>query len=221
MTERTDQDGALPGHEVEATTDEVCPFSRQELRGMLRAPLRTMDLVLAQRRRFAMNIAHEHRLPTMLLVLSATTLLFALPFGAVLGLAQIWRVAVLLLGALCVCLPSLHVFGRYLGARLSWMQTLCVSLSATAVAALFTFAFAPVMAFLRLTMTGADVVTPQGIAVLLLVCSVSAGIGHLLRLLRGEAVLRGLGPSMPLVLLPWLGLYAFITVRLAGVLGLP
>jgi hypothetical protein len=221
MTETTDQKEALPDGEVEATTDEVCPFSRQELRGMLRAPLRTMDLVLAQQRRFAMNVAHEHRLPTMLLLLFATTLLFALPFGAVLGLVQIWRVAALLLGALFICSPSLHVFGRYLGARLSWMQTLSVLLSTTAVASLFTFAFAPVMAFLRLTMTGAEIVTPRGIAVLLLTCSVSAGVGHLFRLLRGEGVLRGLGPSMPLVLLPWLGLYAFITVRLASVLGLP
>ncbi len=188
---------------------------------MLRSPLRAMELVLAHRRRLAMNIAHEHRLPAVLAVLFTVTVLFALPFGAVLGLTQIWRVAALLLGALFICLPSLHVFGQYLGVRFSWMQTLCVSLSMTAVAALFTFAFAPVMVFLRLTMTGAEIVTPQWIAGLLLVCSVSIGIGHLLRLLRGEALLRGRGPSMPLLLLPWLGLYAFIAARLASVLGLP
>ena len=48
----------------------------------------------------------------------------------------------------------------------------------------------------------------------------SAGIGQLFRLLRGEPVLRGLGPSLGLVLIPWLALYLFITVRLASVLGL-
>ena len=61
-----------------------------------------------------------------------------------LGLDRFWRVAALLLGALAICVPSLHVFGRYLGAGLSWAQTLAVSLAATAVTSLFTFAFAPI-----------------------------------------------------------------------------
>ena len=84
---------------------------------MLRAPMRMVDLLLGERRRFAMNVAQEHRLPSLLLVLTVATAAFALPFGAVLGLAGFWRVAALLLGGLAICIPSLHVFGRYLGAR--------------------------------------------------------------------------------------------------------
>ena len=207
-------------NEAETGGAEVFSFSRQELRGMLRAPMRMVDLLLGERRRFAMNVAQEHRLPSLLLVLAVATAAFALPFGAVLGLDGFWRVAALLLGALAICLPSLHVFGKYLGARLSWAQTLAVSLAATAVTSLFTLAFAPILGFLRATMTASAVVTPAGMAVALLVCAFAAGIGQLLRLLQGEPALRGLGPSLGLVLIPWLVLYLFITVRLASVLGL-
>ena len=148
-------------NEAETGGEEVFSFSRQELRGMLRAPMRMVDLLLGERRRFAMNVAQEHRLPSLLLVLTAASAAFALPFGAVLGLDGFWRVAALLLGALAVCLPSLHVFGRYLGARLSWTQTLAVSLAATAVTSLFTLAFAPILGFLRATMTTSAASRPR------------------------------------------------------------
>jgi hypothetical protein len=138
----------------------------------------------------------------------------------VLGLATCWRVAALWLGALAICLPSLHVFGKYLGARLSWMQTLCLSLTGTAVASIFTFALAPILGFFRLTMSGAQVVTPHGMAVLLLGFAFSAGVGRLLRLLQGDAALRGLWPLVGRVLGPWMVLYIFITLRLAELLGL-
>ena len=187
---------------------------------MLRAPLRMADLVLGERRRLAANVAQEHRLPSLLLALAVATAVFALPFGAVLGLGRFWRVAALLLGALAICVPSLHVFGRYLGAGMSWMQTLAVSLASTAVMSLFTLAFAPIVGFLRATMTDAAVVTPQAMAVLLLTAALAAGIGQLFRVLSGLPIRRRHGSPLMFVLVPWLALYLFITARLASVLGL-
>jgi hypothetical protein len=206
--------------EVATGAEEVFSFSRQELRGMLRAPMRLLDLVLGERRRFAMNIAQEHRLPTLLAVLAVATAVFALPFGAVLGLDRLWRAAALLLGALAICLPSLHVFGKYLGARVSWAQTSCIALAATTVTSLFLFAFAPIIGFLRVTMADVASVTPQFMAAVLFGLALTAGIGHLLRLLLGAPALRQAGATLGLVLVPWLVLYLFITARLAGVLGL-
>jgi hypothetical protein len=206
--------------EPEANHEEVMPFSRQELRGMLGAPLRMLDLVLGARRRFAANIAQEHRLPSLALVLAAATAAFALPFGVVLGLDHFWRLAALLLGGLAICLPSLHVFGKYLGGGMSWAQTLCVALAATAVTSVFTLAFAPILAFLRATMTADAVVTPHGMAVVLLLCAFAAGIGQLLSLLCGEPVLHKLRSSLMLIIVPWLALYLFTTIRLASVLAL-
>jgi hypothetical protein len=200
--------------------DEVYPYSKQELGAMLRRPLRAMDLLLSQRRRLAANVALDHRLPSLAVVLLATTVLFAFPYAAVLDVTRIWRVPILLLGSLAICLPALHVFGRFIGGCLSWMQMLCVALSATAVASLFTFAFAPILGFLRATMTGAQVVNASGMSVVLLLGSLGAGIGQLLRLLRGEGSLRGPGSSVIGVLLPWLALYIFIFCRLASVLDL-
>lgn len=206
--------------EVVPSGEEALSFSKQELRGMLRAPMRMVDLVLGSRGRFAMNIAQEHRLPSLMLVLAVATAAFALPFGLVLGLDRFWRVAALLMGGLAICVPSLHVFGKYLGARVSWAQTLCIALAATAVTSLFTLAFAPIVGFLRVTMTDPASVPPHTVAGVLLAFALMAGMGQLLRLLRDEAALRGLGPSLSLVLIPWLLLYVFITVRLASVLGL-
>ena len=100
------------------------------------------------------------------------------------------------------------------------MQTLAVSLAATAVTSLFTLAFAPILGFLRATMTDSPVVPPRGMAVVLLVCAFAAGIGRRFRLLQGEPALRGLGPSLGLVLIPGSCCTLFITVRLASVLGL-
>jgi hypothetical protein len=206
--------------EVAPSGEEVLSFSKQELRGMLRAPMRMVDLVLGSRGRFAMNIAQEHRLPSLMLVLTIATAGFALPFGLVLGLDRFWRLAALLMGGLAICVPSLHVFGKYLGARVSWAQTVCIALATTAVTALFTLAFAPIVGFLRLTMTDSASVPPQAVAGLLFAFALTAGMGQLFRLLRDEEALRGLGPSLGVVLIPWLALYVFITVRLASVLGL-
>jgi len=207
--------------ELEVSQEETQPFSRQELRGMLGAPLRMVDLVLGNRRRFAANVAQEHRLPTLLLVLTIATAAFAVPFGAVLGPGQFWRVAALLLGGLAICVPSLHVFGRYLGAGLSWAQTLAMALAATAVTSLFTFALAPILGFFRATMSSSAEVTPQGMAVMLLVCAFAAGVGQLFRLaLAVPALARRIGPAAIPVIFPWLVLYLIITVRLASVLGI-
>ena len=187
---------------------------------MLRAPLRMVDLVLGERRSLVLNVAQEHRLPALSLVLTVATAAFALPFGAVLGLGGCWRVSALLLGGLAICVPSLHVFGRYVGGGLSLWQTLCVSLVMTATTSLFTLAFAPVVGFLRATMTVAAVVTPEAMAVLLLVGALAAGIGQLFRVLGGLPVGRRHGSPLTFVLVPWLALYLFITARLASVLGL-
>jgi hypothetical protein len=112
------------------------------------------------------------------------------------------------------------VFGRYVGGGLSLAQTLCISLVATATTSLFTLAFAPIVAFLRATMRFSHDVSWAELAFLLLFGALAAGIGQLFRLLRGDPVLRTRGRSLNFVLIPWLALYLFITVRLAGVLGL-
>ena len=189
---------------------------------MLRAPLRMADLVLGARRRFATNVAQEHRLPTLLLVLTVATAVFALPFGAVLGLAGFWRVAALLLGALAICIPSLHVFGRYLG------RGLVVGADAGGVAGGDrgdVAVHARVRADRGLPARDDDRIARFAYLGRRWPAScwgarswrASASCSACCAASRRCA---GLGPSLSVVLMPWLALYVFITARLACVLGL-
>jgi len=176
-----------------------------------------LDLLLGDRRRLAANLAQEHRLPSLLLLLTVATVAFALPFGAVLGLARTWRVAALLLGGVAMCVPSLHVFARYVGVGLSYAQTLSLSLVGAATTAVFTFAFAPIVGFFRATMSGSAIVTPGMMATWLLTSAFAAGIGQLIRVALGN-LRTSAGSAFVPILIPWLMLYLFITIRLAGAL---
>lgn len=207
----------LDTHEL---TDELCPYSITELWATLRRPGRLVSLLLVDRDRLGLTIAREHRLPALALLLIAGTALLALPLGAVFAPTRPFRVAVLLLGSLAICLPSLQIFSAYLGARLRPAQTLSLALTMTAVAALFTFAFAPIAWFLDLTMRGAPLVTSRAMTLVLLGASIIFGLRHLVRLLRTDGNLRALGlPAAP-VLLAWQALFAFICFRMAGLLQL-
>lgn len=202
-------------------TEETLPFSSSELRKLLTRPHRLVDLVMSKRRRLAATVADEHRLPTLAIGLLLSSLLFALPFGAVLDIGRLWRVAWLLVGSLLICFPSLHIFGAYFGSRLTVMQNLCLSLSITSVAALFTFSFFPILWFLDSTMpSNESTVTSGGIAVILLTFSLLAGLAQLTRLVRLGALRGAAGLSAVLVLVVWKALFLFITYRMACALDL-
>jgi len=194
-------------------------LSREELAGALRRPQHLLRLVLVQRERLFASIAREQHLWLLAGALLLGSLLYALPFGAVLGVARFWRVAVLLLGSLAICVPSLHVVGAFIGSRLRLAQTLCLALVISSVASLFTFGFFPIVWFLGATMQEGSAVE-SGLAVALLGVSLSAGIAQFVRSQRAVSLLRELQPTFTLLLLGWLGLLVFITFRLALSLGL-
>lgn len=207
--------------ETEEREPESLPLGRAELLRLLVAPHRVVDVVLAGRRQIAASLAQEHDLAPLTALLLLTSVVAALPFGALLDGEGCWRVGLLLVGSLLVCFPSLHVFGALLGSRLSAAQSLALSLVLTCVAALFTLAFAPILWFLRATMgAGPSAVTPRQIGVLLLGAALLAGVFHLFRVLRADAALRRLAASSLVLLLLWLQLFLFVTHRMALFLGL-
>ena len=142
------------------------PFARQAVQGACRNPLRLVELVLVEPRRLGATIADAQWLSRLGVLLLVASVLLALPLGLVLGPRQPWRVAALLVGALLICLPSLYVFGAFLGSRLSFGQVACVTLVTTAVSALFTFGFFPIVWFLDATMIGSETVTSHHLSVL-------------------------------------------------------
>lgn len=200
------------GYAVQEEYQEIYPFTRRELLGLLTHPHRVVEMVLTRRQRLAANIAGDHRLPVLVLGLLWTSVLFALPFGAVIGYEKFWRVAIMLSGSLLICFPSLHVFSAFLGSRFSVAQNFCLSLLITSVAALFTFAFSPILWFLGMTL---DPMETMFMASLLLGGSLLAGVCHLSRVLRKDHLLRRMGPSSVAFLVIWQVLLLFINHRMA------
>ncbi len=118
----------------------------------------------------------------------------------------------MLCGSLLICFPSLHVFSSFLGSSFTVSQNFCLSLLISCVAALFSFAFFPILWFLGLTLSTADA---EFMAALLLGASLLAGVSHLYRVLRKDRLLRRMGPSSVAFLALWQVLLMFINYRMA------
>lgn len=196
------------------------PFSRGELCTAFLRPHRSIELVLAKWRRLASSIAEKHRLGLLVGLLLAVSVIAALPYGAVIGVDRLWRVSAFFLGSVLICFPSLHVFGAFLGFRSNIGQNLALALVISAVAALFSLSFAPILWFLATTMPdGASTSVLQGISVILLLTGVVAGMIQLGRCLYVERRLRSGGADSLLIVL-WQVLLLFITCRMGVFLGL-
>ena len=194
--------------------------SREELIAQLRKPHALLELVLVRQDQFHTSIAREQHLWWLVGSLTLGTVLYALPFGAVLGLNRIWRVAALLLGSIAICVPSLHVTGAFIGSRLALAQTLCLGLVVSTVASLFTFGFFPIIWFLGATMDEDSSISAGMIAVVLLCLSQAAGVAQFFRSQHAVSLLREFKPTFKVLLVGWLFLLTFITARLAMALEL-
>ncbi len=196
------------------------PFSRKELNKTLAMPLRLLEVVLAERGRLVANITGHRDLARLALAMLLGSVLFALPYGAVLSPSSFWNIATLFVGSMVICFPSLLVFSAYLGVAISLTQNLVLALALiiTTASALFCFGFFPILWFLRSTMADdGGIVTAEHISIGLLTVSLIAGICQLNRCLFVDKVLREVR-SNPLLLLFWQGLLIFITYRMATVL---
>jgi hypothetical protein len=194
------------------------PFSRKELNKTLAMPLRLLEVVLAERGRLVANITGRRDLARLALAMLLGSVLFALPYGAVLSPSRFWDIATLFVGSMVICFPSLLVFSAYLGVAISLTQNLVLALIITTASALFCFGFFPILWFLRSTMADdGGIVTAEHISIGLLTVSLIAGISQLNRCLFVDKALRGV-QSSPFLLLIWQGLLIFITYRMATVL---
>ncbi len=143
------------------------PLSAGELAAGLTQPLRAIEVVMVDGRTFVATISDRTRVSTLIAVLAAVSFVFTIPY-AIVEAGAVWDIALLFVGSMAICLPSLHVFSRYVGLRITLAQNLALALAMTAVAACFTLAFAPILWFLQVTMgQGSTAITPHGISILL------------------------------------------------------
>ena len=132
-----------------------CPaedaFTRAEIVRAFVRPYKVIEYVLGGFERLARNIEEGRDLVLLTALLVAASILFAVPYGAVPPARAPWKIVVLYLGSLLICLPSLHVFSQYLGFRLSVLQNTALSLVIPTVAAFFSFGFFPIIWFIHAT----------------------------------------------------------------------
>ena len=105
------------------------------------------------------QIIRERDLPKLILRMLLTAAISLAAYGAVLGASNGWlqalvstvKLPLLFLATLAICLPTLYLFNLVFGARLSVLQTCALIMVAITVAAVLTFAFAPISLFFLIT----------------------------------------------------------------------
>ena len=130
----------------------AAPYSSGELKSVLRKPHKAVEVVLAERSRLAASLSDRRNLGLLALVLFLASVVFAVPYGAVLAPDKLWQVVQLFAGSALICFPALHVFGAFLGFRVDIGQSLALTLIITSVSALFSLGFFPILWFLRTVM---------------------------------------------------------------------
>jgi hypothetical protein len=195
------------------------PFSAAELGAALRRPSRSFEVVLAGDGRLAASIAAQSAPWRLVAVLAACASVAAVPYGLVRGADAWWRIAALYAGSVLLCVPSLQVFGTFLGSRLQPVQSLALSLLIASIAALFTLGFFPIVWFLGRTMHAGDWITDDSASVALLLVAYVAGLAGFVRCATGASSLLPARGALP-PLLVWLCLVTFVTQRMARELGL-
>jgi hypothetical protein len=138
----------------------------------------------------------------------------------VLGLDAWWKISVLTLGSMALCLPSLYVFAAFLGLRTTPLTITALASSLPATTALFTAGFAPILWFLRVTFDPKSRdVTWVGLAQCLLAAALFAGVIQLLRTIPRSR--DGRDVNVLIMLMPaWLFVFGYVLVRMARVLEL-
>lgn len=208
-----------PGPAPSPGTVPTGAYDVEELLGAIRTPYLLPDLVLGLPGRLAASALVPKARSALLALLLVGTLLFGMPFGLVLEPSRAWRVVILLFGTFVICFPSLHVFGAYVGRRVTFGQNLTLGMVIPCVAAIFTFGFFPIVWFLKATMADASLVGSGDLSAALLVVSALAGAGQLWRCARAAEEFAPKGAAL-VVLGAWHLLFAFVGFRLGHVLGL-
>jgi hypothetical protein len=201
-------------------TAEHVAFTDAELRAATWNPAAAIDIILAQHERWTANIVEHHEPRRMVSLLLMWAAVFALPYGMVLSLPQVAHVAMLFLGSVALCLPSLHVVSAYLGLRVHIAQSTAFAAVVATVASVFSFAFAPILWFLQATTdSAASQTTIATLSGLLLSLAALAGAAHGMRSLRFVGRMDD-RVTFGLVVFLWQLLLLFIGVRMSTTLGL-
>jgi hypothetical protein len=221
----------------------------QEYHAPERAPL-VIERFLRDRESVWRQIRLEYGLNALLGQMLASSTAALACYGLVMGsshslwqsLASAFKLPILFLMTLAICLPTLYLFNLLCGGRLSARQALALVLSAITVTAALTLAFAPITLFFMVTAQSYPFFILLNTAILLLTGSV--GLSFLIsgmQSMNAQAHAEQLDPAEPIepletadqplkspapqprpvsmnLLLIWVMLYGFVGTQLAWTL---
>lgn len=87
---------------------EAVPFAAGELTACLSRPHRMLDIVLGERLRLAANLRTGKSMAALVTILLLCSVAFAIPFALIDGPSRVAHIAVLFLGSVLLCFPSLR-----------------------------------------------------------------------------------------------------------------
>ena len=88
---------------------EALPYETIAILSVFTRPYRSFEIVLSGVDRLARTIGEGTNAILLVGVLFYTSILFALPYGAILDINRFWRISLLFAGSLAICFPSLHI----------------------------------------------------------------------------------------------------------------
>jgi hypothetical protein len=121
--------------------------------------LSIVETILRDRRNFFCEIRENHQIEVKIGALLFSCFVFMALYGAVMGAAHsllqaatsFFKVPMLFLATLAICVPSLHYFNILFGSKQTVLQTIAVILTGVATTAVLLFSFAPITFFFLLT----------------------------------------------------------------------
>ena len=179
---------------------------------------------LRERARFLEEISQGIRLNDKVLSLLVCSSIFLAIYGAIIGSSNSWmqviasavKLPALYLVTIIICLPTLYLFGVFLGSRCNLKQYLALLLASTSVIGVMLFAFAPIVLFFRLSIKSYEFFKLMNVGLFAI-----TGLMGINLFYKGIMLLEqhdGKSNSRTYILRGWLFLYGFVGSQMGWVL---
>ena len=221
-------DQTTGGDPAGAGVARVEAFSPAEIKRAIYLPHLAIEYILGKRDRLSLSVRERGRLGLMVMLLFVAGLAFSVPYSLLEPVSgsfkpyKLMYIFLLFTGSLLICLPSLHIFNKYVGLDQDPGQSLAMALVISTVAAMVSFGFFPIVWFIHFT-SGATPSAADTIKILsncLLTAAFFMGVLHMGRCFLWSRQLPKLKTANLLVMAFWVCLLTYITYRMGIHLGI-
>jgi hypothetical protein len=188
--------------------------------------LSIIEVILRNRTEFFREVSESIDLSKKIIAMLISSFVFLAIYGLVMGsshsvlqaIASFFKVPLLFLTTLMICVPSLHYFNILFGSKQTILQTLAMILTAVSTTSVLLFSFAPITLFFLLTSSQYEFFKLLNVTVFAI--SGFLGVWFLrqgLNTLTGKDAEESVGKRR-LIFTLWVILYAFVGSQMAWTL---